>query len=206
VGDCYYWSNTAGGLDGWDSANDPAIINIVLRTPECPVNAAPLVDAEETAWTIFRSWPLAAPQVSLQPAGTGITGLPTYLATPTPASVSHTELLPDGRTLRVRAHIEHLDVSWGDDSLVRYQPSGALSFPSGSVTHTYLLKTCTNEYRNNHPSGGLCHPTLDRYQITATFSWFAEFTTNSAWKELGTLTRTTSASYPVDESRGVSIP
>ena len=206
VGDCFYWSNTAGGLDAWDSANDAAIINIVLRTPECPVNASPLVDAEETAWAIFRSWPLTAPQVSLQHAGTGITGLPTFLATPTPSSSSHREGLPDGRTLQVRARVEHLDVSWGDAWVERYQPSGALPFPNGAVTHTYLLKTCTSEYRNAHPSGGLCHPTLDRYRITATFSWFAEYTTTGTWTELGTLVRTTNTNYGVDEARGVPIP
>ena len=206
VGECYYWSNTAGGIDAWNVANDAAIINIVTRTPECPVNRAPVVDVVATAWVIFRSWPLDAPLVSLQPAGTGITGLPTYLATPTPESISHEELLPDGRTLSVRAHIEYLDVRWGDSFVVRYQPSGAIPYPDGAVTHTYRYKTCTDEYRTSHPSGGLCHPTLDRYRVTTTFSWFAEYATNGRWIELGSLNRTAETNYFVDEARGISIP
>ena len=206
VGECYYWSNRAGGIDSWNPANDTAIINIVTRTPQCPVNAAPVVDVVATAWAIFRSWPLEAPQVSLQPAGAGITGLPTFLAAPTPASISHSEILPDGRTLMVRAHVEYLDVSWGDSSIARYQPSGALPYPHGSVTHTYIFKTCTDDYRTSHPSGALCHPTLDTYAIAATFSWSAQYTTNGSWRELGTLNRSAADDYFVDEARGVTIP
>jgi hypothetical protein len=206
VGECYYWSSTAGGIDAWNPANDSAVIAIVVGMPQCPARVAPVVDVVAEAWAIFRSWPLDAPLVSPQPRGTGITGLPTYLATPTPGSISHSELLPDGRTLRVRAHVEHLDVRWGDGPAVRYLPSDAMPFPNGDVTHTYTHKTCTADYRNRHPSGGLCHPTLDRYRVVTTFSWFAEFSTNGIWTELGSLGRTTTTEYFVDEARGISIP
>jgi hypothetical protein len=206
VGECYYWSNTVGGIDAWDPGNDPAIINIVLRTPECPANAVVASNAAAAAWVIFRSWSLDEPAISLQPRSTGITGLPTFLSTPTPASISHTEILPDGRTLRVRAHVEYLDVIWGDGTIVRYQPSSANPFPSGAVTYTYRHKTCTDEYRASHPSGGLCHPTLDRYRITATFSWYGEYTTDGSWIELGSLNRTDGIDYLVDEARGVFVP
>jgi hypothetical protein len=206
IGECYYWSNTEGGIDAWDPANDPAIINIVLRTPECPANAAVGSNAVAAAWAIFRSWSLDEPAISLQPRSRGITGLPTFLSTPTPASISHTEVLPDGRTLRVRAHVEYLAVIWGDGTIVRYQPSSADPFPSGAVTHTYRFKTCTEEYRASHPSGGLCHPTLDRYRITATFSWYGEYTTDGSWIELGSLNRSNGTDYLVDEARGVFVP
>lgn len=205
VGECHYWSTRAGGIDAWDPGNDQAIINIVRRTPECPATSTPIVDAEATAWSIFRSWPLAAPRVSLQPIGTGITGLATYLAAPSPPTITHSEVLPDGRTLRVRARVEYLDVIWGDGTNVRYQPSGARRFPDGTVTHTYLRKTCTDVYRNTHPSGGLCHPTMDRYHIDAAFSWFAEFSTGGRWIDLGVLIRTTESVYFVDEARGIPI-
>ncbi len=205
VGECHYWSTRAGGIDAWDPGNDQTIINIVRRTPECPARSAPIVDAEATAWSIFRSWPLAAPRVSLQPVGTGITGLATYLAAPSPPTITHFEVLPDGRTLRVRARVEYLDVTWGDGTIVRYQPSGARRFPDGTVTHTYLRKTCTDVYRNTHPSGRLCHPTMDRYHIDATFSWFAEFSTGGSWIDLGSLSRTTESVYFVDEARGIPI-
>ncbi|MGB5655723.1 MAG: hypothetical protein WBN35_03805, partial [Acidimicrobiia bacterium] len=93
---CYYWSPTPGGLDVWDPGNDPAVAAIVLTTPVCPV----IVETpEDTAWRIFRSFALALPDPSLEPAAAGITGLPTYLATPGPPDITHVELLPDGRSM-----------------------------------------------------------------------------------------------------------
>jgi len=78
VGDCHYWSGTPGGLDSWDPADDPAVI-AANSLPECPVVITPPVDVPGTAWSIFRSWDLAQPAPSLQPASRGITGLPTFL-------------------------------------------------------------------------------------------------------------------------------
>jgi hypothetical protein len=203
IGECHYWSNATGGYDSWDPVNDTAILALVLRTPTCP--AVPAVDPEATAWSIFRSWSLAAPQPALQPDGVGITGLPSYLSTPTPSPITHSEVLPDARTLRVRADAVFLTVSWGDGISATYAPEDALAYPNGDVAHTYLLKTCTAEYRITHPSGGLCHPTLDRYGVTATFSWNGSYNVGSGWIDLGILTRTTSLPYEVNEARGVPV-
>jgi hypothetical protein len=202
-GECHYWSNQPGGIDAWDPANDPVVISIVLRIPRCP--ATPAVDAEATAWSIFRSWTLAAPAIGLEPEAVGITGLPTFLTSVQPAPITHQELLPDGRTLRVRADVTTLSVDWGDGTRTTHAPESADPYPTGAVTHMFTLKTCTADYREHHPSGGLCHPTLDSYPVTATFTWIGSYNAGSGWIDLGALDRTSSTTYEVDEARGIPI-
>jgi len=201
--DCHYWSPVAGGIDTWNPANDPTVIWIVTTTPVCPVVTDPSMDL---AWRIFRSFPLAIPDPSLEPPGAGITGLPTYLATPDPADITHTEVLPDGRKMEVRASVATLSVDWGDGAAGRYESGEASPYPSGSVTHTYTTKTCDPAYRRDHPSGGNCHLTLEEYPITATFAWAGRYRIGGAWIDLGTLTRTATTAYDVDEVQGVLEP
>ena len=203
IGDCHYWSRIPGGLDAWDPANDPAVIRLTTSTPVCPVSS----DTPATvAWRIFRSFPLALPEPTFEPSGSGITGLPTYLATPDPADITHTEPLPDGRILDVRASIAALVIDWGDGVEASFDSSEARSYPSGSVTHAYTTKTCDRAYREEHPSGGNCHPTLEAYPITATFIWAGRYRVGGSWIDLGTLDRTTTISYDVDEVQGVLEP
>ena len=201
--DCHYWSPVVGGIDAWNPANDPTVIWIVTTTPVCPVVADPATDL---AWRIFRSFPLALPEPSLEPPGAGITGLPTFLATPDPADVTHTEVLPDGRAMEVRASVATLSVDWGDGNTGRFDPGEASAYPTGSVTHTYTTKTCDPAYRREHPSGGNCHPTLEAYPISATFTWAGRYRIGGAWIDLGTLNRTVNLSYDVDEVQGVLDP
>ncbi|MEN8042175.1 MAG: hypothetical protein ABFR95_11790, partial [Actinomycetota bacterium] len=189
----------------WDPANDAAVI-AANALPVCPVVVRPPVDVPATAWSVFHSWTLAAPMPSLQPSDRGITGLPTYLASPEPAEINHNEILPDGRPLRVRASIRELRVDWGDGARSIHQASHADAYPAGSVTHTYTTKTCPPEYREEHPSGGLCHPTLEYYTITAVFRWVGEYDVGSGWVQLGILDRTASLAYDIDEARGVPVP
>jgi hypothetical protein len=204
VGDCHYWSNVPGGLDAWDPADDAAVIAANLL-PLCRVVVTPPVDVAGTAWLILRSWTLDPPSPSPQPADRGITGLPTFLASPEPIDITHAETLPDGRPLRVRARVVELRVDWGDDSGAIYDPAEANPYPEGTVTHAYTTKTCPPEYRDEHPSGGLCHPTLEYYTITATYRWVGEYDVGSGWVQLGALDRTASLTYDVDEVRGVPV-
>lgn len=204
AGDCYFWSNVPGGLDTWDPANDAVVIGVVIGTPECPPVLA--VDPEARAWEIFRSWSLMVPDPTLQPADHGITGLPSFLATSQPDPITSSEILPDGRTLEVRADVIRLDVAWGDGEVGAYVPEQANPYPDGAVTHTYHLKTCNAEYRLNHPSGGLCHPALDHYTIDVSFAWGGSYRVGGTWIDLGTLTRDVSIAYDVDEARGVLVP
>ena len=185
--DCHYWSLVVGGIDAWNPANEPTIIWIVTTTPVCPAVADPTADL---AWRIFRSFPLAVPDPSLEPPVSGITGLPTYLATSDPVDITHTEVLPDGRMMEVSASVATLAVDWGDEATGRYESAEATAHPSGSVTHTYTTKTCDPEYRREHPSGGNCHPILEAYPIAATFTWAGRYRIAGPWIYLGTLDRT----------------
>ena len=203
TGACYYWSGIPGGLDTWDLANEATMYTIILFTPECdPAITDPDPDR---AWRVFRSFALAVPAPSFQPPDHGITGLPTYLATADPATITHRELLPDNRLFEVRAFVASLTVDWGDGATTTEDPAAALPFPDGRVTHTYQTKTCPPEYRATHPSGQNCHPTLEAYPMTATFTWFGEYRVGGAWIPIGTLDLTTSILYDVDEVVGVLV-
>jgi hypothetical protein len=204
IGDCHYWSDVPGGLDAWDPANDPAVIAVVTTLPLCP--AVPGVDPEVRAWEVFRSWDLDPPDPTVTPDGVGITGLATQVATAPIPTISEDEVLPDGRLLEVRARIASLDVTWGDGTTSSHDPSEATGHPDGSVSHIYRLKTCTPEYRAEHPSGSLCHPSASSYTITVENVWVGEYRVGGAWTPLGTLSRSSEVPYRVDEVRGIPAP
>jgi hypothetical protein len=184
------------------------VIRIVNTTPVCPrtSNSTPPVAPVTVAWQVFRSFSLARPAPSLEPAAAGITGLPTFLATPDPADVTHSETLPDGRSLEVRASVATLTVDWGDGTRRNYRPGRALAYPAGTVTHVYTTKTCDAAYRQDGPIGANCHPTLAAYPITATFTWRGRYRIGGNWIDLGTLKRSTNVRYDVDEVQGVLQP
>ena len=209
---CWFWSPYPPGLDSWDSADDMAILWTLWALPECPDDTAPVVVpgtswVEARAWEVFRSFPLAAPRPTLQPARHGITGLPSYLAAPVPAPLAHSEVLPDGRALEVEARVATALVDWGDGTpALGYDPGVLLPYPDGRARHTYALKTCPPDYRVSHPSGGNCHPRLEAYPITVTFRWTASYRIGAAWVDLGHLERGTAVAYDVDEVIGVLRP
>jgi hypothetical protein len=207
IGDCYYWSGVPGGLDAWDPANDPAVIAITTKLPTCPSTPATVSDPSQSAWSVFRSWNLAPPEPSLTPRDRGITGIPTHMIAAPPDVISHSETLPDGRTLEVKARAAILTIDWGDGTTASFDPEGADGYPDGSATHVYDLKTCSQQYRADHPSGDLCNRIGDDYTITASYTWQGEFNVGSGWIVLGSLDRAAPGiSYDVDEARGVSRP
>jgi len=162
-GPCWFWSPWPPGLDSWDPGHDQEIIWTRWSLPECPEgtpgkNTPDLTVVRQHAWEVFRALPLAAPRPHLQPADHGITGLPTHAWAPAPLPIHYRESLPD-TTLEVRAGVTAVIVDWGDGTPpVAYDPGSLLPYPSGSVHHTFALKTCPAAYRATHPSGGTCHP------------------------------------------------
>lgn len=208
LGDCYYWSRVPGGLDAWDASQNHLLIPVTVGLPECPGLSATLSPAEVAAraWEVFRAFPLAGPEPAFEPPAHGITGLPTYVSVIDPAPITHTETLPDGRTLEVRARAAALAVVWGDGGTDAYAPGEAAPYPTGIATHVYELKTCSAAYRVEHPSGGNCHPSLDEYAVSTTFTWSGDYTVGGGWTALGTLDLTTDVAYDVDEVQGVLQP
>jgi hypothetical protein len=209
---CWFWSPYPPGLDAWDSANDMQILWTIWALPKCPDPKAPQVVlptswVEAHAWEIFRSFPLAAPLPSLEPAGHGITGLPSYLSAAVPSPLSHRETLPDGRTLEVEARVVAAAVDWGDGTpALAYDPAGLRPHPFGAAHHAFALKTCPPEYRISHPSGGNCHPTLEVYPVRVTFRWAARYRLGGSWVDLGQVERGALLTYDVDEVVGVLRP
>jgi len=207
IGDCYYWSSVPGGLDAWDPANDPAVIAITTKLPTCPSKPATVTDPSQSAWSVFRSWNLAPPSPSITPQDHGITGIPTHITATPPAVITHSETLPDGRRLEVRARAATLTVNWGDGTTATFDPEAADGYPAGTADHTYELKTCSHQYRTEHPSGNLCNSTASDYAITASYTWQGEYSIGSGWVALGSLARVAPPiNYDVDEARGVSSP
>ncbi len=209
AGNCWVWSRTPPGLDAWDNANDAAIINTRSRLPACPRNAArpaTRVDVPGTAWSIFRQFQLELPVLRLEPPDHGITGLPTYASTQQPAPLTHTERLPNGRNLEVRAEIVGVEVSWGDGAVTAHDLGSLRPYPAGTATHTYATRTCPASYRVEHPTGGNCHPTLEAYPVVVTHRWQGRYRYDAGWVDLGVIERTTTTAYDVDEVVGVLQP
>ena len=105
--------------------------------------------------------------------------------------------------MEVWATVRALAVDWGDGTNGRFDAATALAYPSGAVTHTFETKTCSPAYRSEHPFGGNCHPALEAYPITATFTWEGRYRIGGGWIYLGTLDRTATVLYDVDEVQGV---
>ncbi len=210
VGNCWVWSRSPPGLDAWDNANDAAIINTRSRLPACPratpPPAADRVDVPGTAWSIFREFDLVLPLVRMQPPDHGITGLPTYVSTQQPAPLNHTERLPNGRNLEVRAEIVGVEVTWGDGAVTSHELGALRPYPGGAAIHTYATRTCSASYRAEHPTAGTCHPTLEAYPLEVTHQWRGRYRYDAGWVDLGIIERTTSRDYDVDEVVGVLQP
>jgi hypothetical protein len=204
LGPCWFWSRFPPGLDSLDSANDQAILGTRASLPECPIDydGETSVDTAVRAWEVFRSWTLPGPAPRLRPS-VGITNLESRLLTPIPAALSHTETLPDGRLLEVRATVDAVIVDWGDGTPPAAHPPAVLAGPGAA--HTYRLKTCPADYRRSHPSGPGCHPTLADYRVGVTFQWTGRYRTGATWMLLGTIPLRAAVAYDVDEVVGIPV-
>lgn len=210
VGTCWLWSSSPPGWDSWDPANDAAIIAFRLAHPQCPGTPAgpggPAPSIPDYAWSVFRSFPLAAPQIALQPAGAGITGLPSYVSVAPAPPIEYSEVLPNGRLLEVQAEVSSVSVEWGDGTRAVYPLADLAPYPDGAATHSYVTKTCSVEERARRPAGLTCHPSLAAYPVTVVFSWTGSYRYGAGWVQLGGLDRAASVDYDVDEVVGVLEP
>ena len=111
--------------------------------------------------------------------------------------------MPSGIDLEVSAAVTAVAVDWGDGIVDRFPPSAAAPYPDGAASHTYVLKTCTAAYRATDPNGHLCHPTLEAYPITVTFTWTSGYRYDAGWIELESIDLSTTVAYDVDELVGV---
>ncbi len=199
LGTCWYWSRYPPGLDALSGRADEDINRTRSTYPECGTGGS----ITTRAWEVFRSFPLRVPAPEVAPS-VGITNLASIVTTTRPSTLSHRETLPDGRALEVQAYVAAVRVSWGDGSPTISYPA-ATAFGGGS-TYAYPLKTCTAAYRSGHPAGPRCHPTLEAYPVTVSFAWLGRYRVGTAgWVNLGTLLRSASFAYDVDEVVGFPV-
>lgn len=207
-GRCWYWSRHRPGFDSWDSAFDQSIILTRWRLPRCTGRSASapvvVIDVAARAWSVFRAFPLGAPRFALTPV-VGITNLPSRLHLDRPQAFTHSEQLPDGRRLQVAASVDRVWIDWGDGEPPTNAPLAQTVGRPGAVRHTFRLKTCPPGYRSGHLDGPKCHPVLERYPITVTLQWSGRYRAGGAWKGLGSIDRSGSSRYDVDEVLGVLL-
>ncbi len=202
LGTCWYWSRYPPGLDGHNPAHDSLIIYTRFQNPECPAPGTVIVNVSSRAWDVFRSFPLRGPLPRIRPT-VGITNLDSIITDWRPTTLRHVETLPDGRVLEVEAYVGSVPIAWGDGSGVISYPAST-AFGSGAA-YAYALKTCPPDYRLTHPAGPRCHPTLESYRVTVSFAWVGRYRTGGAWTTLGTLTRSATFDYDVDEVIGFPV-
>jgi len=202
LGTCWYWSRYPPGLDGHNPAHDSLIIYTRFQNPQCPAPGTVVVNVTSRAWDVFRAFPLRGPTPRIRPT-VGITNLDSVITALRPSTLRHVETLPDGRVLEVEAYVGSVPVAWGDGSAAIAYPAST-AFGNGAA-YAYALKTCPLDYRRTHPAGPRCHPTLESYQVTVSFAWVGRYRTGGAWTVLGTLSRSASFDYDVDEVIGIPV-
>jgi hypothetical protein len=203
LGECWYWSRYPPGLDTWDPYYDAQVLTTKWLLPECPDEpGSTSTSLVSTAWSVFRSFALGAPIFALRPE-IGITNLPTLVTIARPSPFHHAETLPDGTVLEVSADVETVWVDWGDGTPPQAYPA-ATAFSEGA-RHPFALKTCPADYRTGDPSGWRCHPTLEAYPVTVTFSWVGRHRSDGTWIRLGTIDRRATRYHDVDEVVGVLV-
>ena len=202
VGRCWFWSRYPPGLDAFNGANDEAIIRTRFENPQCPAPGTVVINVTSRSWEVFRAFRLPIPTPRIRPS-IGITNLASLITTNRPTSLNHSERLPDRRLLEVQAYVGSVRITWGDGSSLSY--STTLAYGAGAG-HAYALKTCPPQYRSQHPAGPNCHPTLERYPVTVSFAWTGRYrTAGGAWIVLGTVLRSASFTYDVDEVVGLPV-
>lgn len=202
VGMCWRWSRYPPGFDSTYPPHHDLIEVTRTLLSECPpVPGGTSISVTERAWQIFRAFALDRPQPQLRPE-VGIANLPSLLAVPRPATVTHAELLPDGRRLEVVARVQTARVDWGDGSTASLRASVVFG---GEASHPYSLKTCTPRRRPGSAPGGICHGELAAYPVRVTFVWTARYRVGSSWVDLGAIERNRTVQHDVDEVIGVQV-
>ena len=134
-------------------------------------------------WEYVTQYIHAPPQPDLSPpAGSGVTGMDTYVGLPIPGA--HTTTLASGGTnLDVHIEVSAVIVDWGDGIVESYPPNVDLlgGYPDGLVTHIYEAKD-------------------DAAQLSVSYDWTARWrVSGGAWDFLAVPNTTTTVAYPLAE-------
>jgi hypothetical protein len=198
LGDCWFLTSAStnwvylnlyvngDAVLGWDP--DPAIPGGVAyatgRIPRCTSEPLPASDPSAEVWDYVTAYihPPPEPDVS-PPAGSGITGLDTYVGVAIPDDHSAT-LSAGGVSLDVEIEVDGVGVAWGDGESDTYPAElpALAGYPDGIVRHIYETKD---------ESG---------YNLEVSYDWTARWRVSGGeWIFLDVPNTTTTVVYPVAE-------
>jgi hypothetical protein len=198
LGDCWFLTSAStnwvylnlyvngDAVLGWDP--DPAISGGVAyatdRIPRCTSEPLPASDPSTEVWDYVTAYihPPPEPDVS-PPAGSGITGLDTYVGVAIPDDHSAT-LSAGGVSLDVEIEVDGVGVAWGDGESDTYPAElpALAGYPDGIVRHIYETKD---------ESG---------YNLEVSYDWTARWRVSGGeWIFLDVPNTTTTVVYPVAE-------
>jgi hypothetical protein len=203
--ECWYWTSTVTqwviiSREGSTATiGEDVDVGIVLDTTVGACVGIPGEDLRSVAWDYLKRWLLAEPEIELNPASLGFTGLETYVWAPLPDRIDATLTSPLGTVLQARAWIDQVVVDWGDTTssplvLKESQLGRFAAYPDGSVYHVYETKTCNEEGQRR------CFAEVDGYPLTVSFRWQAAYRVGTnQWIDIGPVAPLATLAYPVDE-------
>lgn len=197
TGQCWYYTSAVtpyvilaqyanGDADiGYDTdpSNPGGIVAIGPTLPRCTSEPIPAADPLVDVWEYVTQYIHSPPQPDLSPpAGSGVTGMDTYVGVPIPST--HTTTLASGGTsLDIYIEVSAVVVDWGDGAVESFPPSDAMlaGYPDGLVTHIYETKS-------------------DEMQLSISYDWTARWrVSGGAWDFLSVPDTTTTTAYPLAE-------
>jgi len=214
---CWFWTTRADewvllgvdddlvatlGIDPDGIAGGPIVIS--AEYPACTAEPSTVADPLTEAFDLLATHRHPEPDPTVDPApGSGITGLPTYVADVPPDPWRATLVSPfTGVTIEVESRVSAVEIDWGDGTVdtVPDIAFGLLTgWPDGAFAHVYETKTCPR------PGGWRCHPTLDAYPMTVRYLWTARYRAGRAsWKPIVVPSTEIILRYDVDEIRGAT--
>lgn len=166
-----------------DPSNPGGIVAIGPTIPRCTSEPFPAADPLVDVWEYVTQYIHPPPLPGLSPpAGSGVTGMDTYVGVPIPGT--HTATISSrGTTLDIYIEVSAVVVDWGDDTVDSYPPNEEMlaGYPDGVVTHIYETKS-------------------DGTQLAVSYDWTARWRiSGGAWEYLLVPNTTTTVDYPLAE-------
>lgn len=197
TGQCWYYTSAVtpyvilaqyanGDADiGYDTdpANPGGIVAIGPTLPRCTSEPIPAADPLADVWEYVTQYIHAPPTPELSPpAGSGVTGMETFVAVPVPGTHTAT-LLSGGTSLDVYIEVSAVLIEWGDGEADSYPPNQEImsGYPDGLAFHVYESKA-------------------DTLQLGVSYDWTARWrVSGGAWDFLAVPNTTTTVAYPLAE-------
>ena len=187
------------GIPGGVIALDASGVNACTSEPiDAPADVEVVYDLVRTHTT-----ETPEPEISPDPAISGLTGLDTYVGVVIPPQWDASIVSPfTGAFLEAQVWVDAVEIDWGDDEttvIPRDLLDQLTGWPDGILPHIYETKTCLVP-----GSQRACHPTLSAYPLSVTFVYTGQWRADGgAWQILDIADTNQVVDYNVNEIRGV---